>query len=53
MEHMYVIELKMLAAISVTNLNDLQTHIFPFNILIRVFKEHSMYLLQSKIELVE
>jgi hypothetical protein len=28
---MYVIELKMLAIISVTNLNDFQTHIFLFS----------------------
>ncbi len=45
----YVIELKMLAIISVTNLNDLQAHIFLFSILISAFKEHSVDLLQSKI----
>jgi hypothetical protein len=45
----YVEELKMLGIISVTNLNDLQTHIFLFSTLISFFKEHSVYLLQSKI----
>jgi hypothetical protein len=45
---MYVIELKVLTIILVTNINDLQTLIFLFSILISVFKEHSMYLLQSK-----
>jgi hypothetical protein len=49
MAHKYVIELKMLSKISVTNLSDLQTHIFLFMILISVFKEHSKFLLQSKI----
>ncbi len=37
MEQKYVIELKMLAIISVTNFNYLKTHIFLFNILISVF----------------
>ncbi len=45
----YVIRFKMLVKTSVTNLNDLQTHIFLYCVLIRVFKEHSMYVLQSKI----
>ncbi len=49
MEQKQVIELKMLAIISVMILDDLQTHIFLFSILTSVFKEHSMYLLQSKI----
>ncbi len=49
MEHKYVIEFKMLSIISATNLNDLQTHIFLFRVLISVFKEHSVDLLQYKI----
>ncbi len=48
MEQKYAIELKMLAIISVTNLSHLQTHIISFSTLISVFKEHSVYLLQSK-----
>jgi hypothetical protein len=39
MEQKYEIELKILAIISVTHLNDLQTHIFLFIILISVFKK--------------
>jgi hypothetical protein len=41
MDQKYVIELKMLAIISVTNLLNLKTSIFLFSILISVFKEHS------------
>ncbi len=41
MEQKYVRELKMLAIISVTNLNDLQTHIFLFIILISAFLKNT------------
>jgi hypothetical protein len=49
MGHKYVIELKILAIISMTNLNDLQTHIILFSIHISVLKEQSMFLLPSNI----
>jgi hypothetical protein len=44
MEQKNVIELKMLAIILVTNLNDLQTHIFQFIILINVFRVFSLFI---------
>ncbi len=46
MKQKYVIELKILAIMSMANLTDLQTYIF---IHFQVFKEHFMYLLQSNI----
>ncbi len=49
MKQKYVIELKMLAILSVTNLNGVQTHIFLFSTLISVFYRTLDVLLQSKI----
>jgi hypothetical protein len=47
MEQKYEIELKVLALISLMNLNDLQTHIILFTTLISVFKERSMYSVEN------
>jgi hypothetical protein len=51
MEYKYVIELKMLAIMLVTSIINLQTHTYLFSILISIFREHSMDLFQSKIQL--